>query len=68
MANDNIMLRTSPCTIGVSRNPLRTLILETGAVRQANCSVTVVSPFPDPRKPQLILYLPSLPIQRTGHY
>ena len=33
------MLRTSPGTIGVSRNPLRTLIQENGAERPPNCSV-----------------------------
>src|SRR5260370_3742146 len=33
------MSRTSPGTIGVSRNPLRTLIQENGAERPPNCSV-----------------------------
>ena len=39
-ANDNITLRTSPGTIGVSRNRLRTLIQENGAEHQPNSSIT----------------------------
>jgi uncharacterized glyoxalase superfamily protein PhnB len=44
-----IMLRTSPGTIGVSRNPLRTLIQEIGAERPPNCSVAVVSLCHEPK-------------------
>lgn len=39
-ANDNIILRTSPDTIGVSPNPLPTLIQENGAEPPPNRSLT----------------------------
>src|ERR1700732_5056919 len=48
-ANDNIMLRTSPGTIGVSRSPSRTLIQENGVERPVNCSVTVVNLRHEPK-------------------
>jgi hypothetical protein len=38
-ANDSTLLRTSPGTIGVSRNPSRTWIQENGAGRLPNSSV-----------------------------
>jgi hypothetical protein len=48
-ANDNITLRTSPGTIGVFRNPLRTLIQENGAERPLNCSLRVLRIHHEPK-------------------